>query len=71
MCDGCTILTNVHSLANLVNQKREKLNPVLEEDVKLERERLEREEKGVKHCGSTIWLSSRGISRAESTLRIW
>ncbi len=33
------------SLANLINQKREELNPILEEDVKLEKERLEREKK--------------------------
>jgi hypothetical protein len=38
-------LDELDSLASLVNQKREELNPVLEEDAKLKRERLEREEK--------------------------
>ena len=38
-------LGDLASLSNLVNRKREELNPILEEDVKLERERLEREEK--------------------------
>ena len=31
------------SLANLINQKREELNPILGEDIKLEKERRERE----------------------------
>jgi hypothetical protein len=38
-------LDELDSLANLVNQKREELNPGLEEDAKLKRERLKREEK--------------------------
>ena len=38
-------LVELDSLSNLVNQKREELNPVLQEDAKLKRERLEREEK--------------------------
>jgi len=38
-------LDELDSLSNLVNQKREELEPVLEEDANLENERLEREEK--------------------------
>ena len=38
-------LDELNSLANLVNQKREELNPALQEDAKLKRERLGREEK--------------------------
>ncbi|GAG93549.1 unnamed protein product, partial [marine sediment metagenome] len=38
-------LVELDSLSNLVNQKREELNPVLQEDAKLKRERHEREEK--------------------------
>jgi len=38
-------LEELNSLANLVNQKRKELKPVLEEDAKLERQRLEREKK--------------------------
>jgi len=36
-------LDELDSLANLINQKREELNPILGEDVKLEKERRERE----------------------------
>ena len=38
-------LDQLDSLANLINRKREELEPILEEDVKLEKERREREEK--------------------------
>ncbi len=38
-------LDELNSLANLVNQKREELNPALQEDAKLKRERLGWEEK--------------------------
>jgi len=38
-------LDELASLGNLINQKREELNPILGEDVKLEKERHEREEK--------------------------
>lgn len=47
-------LVELDSLSNLVNQKREELNPILGEDVKLEKERHEREEKERKEQAARI-----------------
>ena len=59
---GAEKLDELNSLTNLVNQKREELNPALQEDAKLKRERLGREEKERQEVGArrrkeheTLW----------------
>ncbi len=45
-------LAEADSLCSLLNQKRAELDPILEEDIKLENERLEREDKKRKEEGA-------------------
>ena len=64
-------LDELDSLANLINQKREELNPILGENVKLEKERHEREEKERKEQAARIREEHETLWQHYTTILPW